>query len=305
MIRVLEVDGGGLKGLTPITVLKNIEVEIGKPIYEIFDLMVGTSIGAIICGILSTGKISAAKLNDLMLQIMPKMFKPRIRMPIVQPKYSRKEFVDYFNREIGSDILMSDCKTKFICTSVSKVDGRTHFFKGWEKEDGKIKLLDAINRSYAAPLYFGQIVDDVANQVWLDGGTGNENCPLGETLIEVGRQGWFKKAVQGNEKVHILSLGTGHSFQGMTYKKAKRWGNAGDLLFYMDPIDGGIGRVMSLSSRVKLAYDIAQFIPGYSFNRVDCLINKKMDKMDKVKYIKEYQSLGEAISGQVEYENLK
>jgi hypothetical protein len=305
VIRILEVDGGGIKGMIPITVLKEIERVVGKPIYEIFDLMVGTSVGAIICGVLASGKTSACRLNDFMLKVIPEMFHWRMRVPFVQPKYSRKAFINYFSDEVGIDFQMSSCVTKFMCTSVSKVDGRTHFFKGWEKKDGKLKLIDAIHRSYAAPIFFGHIVDKEAGQVWLDGGTGNENCPLGETLTEAVRQNWLQKAVKGTDEVHILSLGTGHSFQGMPFGKAKRGGNVGDGIFFLDPTDGGIGRAMSLTSRVKLAYDIAKFVPNYSFNRVDCLLNKKIDKLNGLKYMKDYQSLGEAISCQVEYENLK
>lgn len=305
MIRILEVDGGGVKGVIPMTVLKEIEQLLGKPIYEIFDLMVGTSIGAIICGALASGKIDATRLEELMLKVLPDVFKWRLRIPLVQPKYSREPFIEFFSEHVGADVLMSDCVTKFMCTSASKVDGRTHFFKGWEKKDGKIKLIDAIARSFAAPLYFGHIVDKESEQVWLDGGTGNENCPLGETVTETIRQGWLQKAVDKTNKVHILSLGAGHCFRGMSFKKAKKGGNASDLLFYADPIDGGLGRVMSLSSRVRLANDMSQAIQNYSFNRVDCLINSKLEKMDKVKYIDDYRSLGEAIANQVEYEYLK
>jgi patatin-like phospholipase/acyl hydrolase len=46
--RILSIDGGGLRGLIPIQVLKHIRQITGKPIAESFDLIAGTSTGGII-----------------------------------------------------------------------------------------------------------------------------------------------------------------------------------------------------------------------------------------------------------------
>lgn len=54
VIRILAIDGGGIRGIIPLTVLKEIEKISGKPITELFDVMVGTSTGAIIIGLLNT-----------------------------------------------------------------------------------------------------------------------------------------------------------------------------------------------------------------------------------------------------------
>ena len=46
--RVLSIDGGGVRGLVPALVLAEVERRTGRPIYEHFDLVVGTSTGAIL-----------------------------------------------------------------------------------------------------------------------------------------------------------------------------------------------------------------------------------------------------------------
>src|ERR1700722_11878591 len=46
--RILSIDGGGLRGLIPVMILKNIEELTGKKIYELFDLVAGTSTGGLI-----------------------------------------------------------------------------------------------------------------------------------------------------------------------------------------------------------------------------------------------------------------
>ena len=56
MKRILVLSGGGLKGLIQLPVLQKIEESYGQPIHEIFDLIVGTSVGAISGGILASGK---------------------------------------------------------------------------------------------------------------------------------------------------------------------------------------------------------------------------------------------------------
>lgn len=45
---VLSIDGGGIRGIIPAMILKKIEKETGRPIYELFDLIAGTSTGGII-----------------------------------------------------------------------------------------------------------------------------------------------------------------------------------------------------------------------------------------------------------------
>jgi uncharacterized protein len=56
VFRVLSLDGGGAKGFYTLGILREIEALIGCPIHERFDLIFGTSTGAIIASMLSLGK---------------------------------------------------------------------------------------------------------------------------------------------------------------------------------------------------------------------------------------------------------
>lgn len=47
-VKVLSIDGGGIRGIIPAVVLAAIEERMGKPTCEIFDLIAGTSTGGII-----------------------------------------------------------------------------------------------------------------------------------------------------------------------------------------------------------------------------------------------------------------
>src|SRR3954462_11298529 len=47
-MRVLRIDGGGIRGLIPAIVLADIERRTGRRIAELFDLVAGTSTGGIL-----------------------------------------------------------------------------------------------------------------------------------------------------------------------------------------------------------------------------------------------------------------
>jgi patatin-like phospholipase/acyl hydrolase len=56
IFRVLSLDGGGGKGFYTLGALKEIEAAVGHPLCEKFDLIFGTSTGAIIAALLGLGK---------------------------------------------------------------------------------------------------------------------------------------------------------------------------------------------------------------------------------------------------------
>ena len=46
-VRILSIDGGGIKGIVPLQILKILQTYLGSdsPIQELFDLVMGTSAG--------------------------------------------------------------------------------------------------------------------------------------------------------------------------------------------------------------------------------------------------------------------
>jgi predicted acylesterase/phospholipase RssA len=53
--RILSLDGGGAKGFYSLGVLREVEAMAGKPLHQVFDLIFGTSTGAIIASLLALG----------------------------------------------------------------------------------------------------------------------------------------------------------------------------------------------------------------------------------------------------------
>src|SRR5437016_5311995 len=56
LFRILSLDGGGAKGFYTIGVLEEIEAMMKKPLFDCFDLIFGTSTGAIIAALLARGE---------------------------------------------------------------------------------------------------------------------------------------------------------------------------------------------------------------------------------------------------------
>ncbi|MER8779554.1 patatin-like phospholipase family protein [Mesorhizobium sp. M0977] len=74
--RVLTLDGGGAKGFYTLGVLHEVEAMLGKPLHEAFDLIFGTSTGAIIGTLLAIGT-PVSKIHELYRKHVPHVMRPR------------------------------------------------------------------------------------------------------------------------------------------------------------------------------------------------------------------------------------
>ena len=90
---ILALDGGGVRGVISIAFLERIEALFaaheGAPVRlaDRFDLVGGTSTGAIIATGLALGK-TTADLKDIYYRLAPHAFRrSRFRIPLLQPKF--------------------------------------------------------------------------------------------------------------------------------------------------------------------------------------------------------------------------
>ena len=77
--RVLSLDGGGAKGFYTLGILKQIEALTGRPLCEVFDLVFGTSTGAIIAALICLGK-SVDDIHDIYRDNVITVVKPKSRI---------------------------------------------------------------------------------------------------------------------------------------------------------------------------------------------------------------------------------
>jgi patatin-like phospholipase/acyl hydrolase len=76
--RILSLDGGGAKGFYTLGVLREIEAMLKCPLHEKFDLIFGTSTGAIIAALLALGK-SVKEINDIYERNVPTVMQKKSR----------------------------------------------------------------------------------------------------------------------------------------------------------------------------------------------------------------------------------
>lgn len=72
--RILSLDGGGSKGVYTIGVLREVEALVGRPLADVFDIVYGTSTGAIIASALSLG-LSVDAIERLYMDHIPKIMR--------------------------------------------------------------------------------------------------------------------------------------------------------------------------------------------------------------------------------------
>ena len=72
-VRVLAVDGGGVKGIASIRMLRALEEQCGRRLCEVFDLVVGTSAGGIIVSGIASG-LSAGEIERIYSFVVDRAF---------------------------------------------------------------------------------------------------------------------------------------------------------------------------------------------------------------------------------------
>lgn len=285
MKKILCLSGGGVKGVAQLEVLKMLELKCGRPLCEEYDLILGTSVGAINAAIIATGKISMDELGLKYQDFIRKVFKKRGAFK--SPKYDRNNFSHEWNALIGS-MKFNEVKTKLIITTVDLVTDKNVFYKSWHESNGETQLLDLVLRSFAAPLYFGQIVDNKSRMVYSDGGVGSANLPLNEAKLQAEAFGWYSNG----EEVEIHAVGALFDQEVPTFEDVSKGKWMSQVLDFMKPKEGGLARVQSRVDQIQMIEYICSKIPTIKFKYWDAPANGSKMVLDGVEYMTYYRALG-------------
>ena len=210
MKKILSIDGGGLHGILPATILKYIEEQVG-PIFKQFDMIAGNSTGGIIA--LGLGvPLSAEEILNLYVhhgkEIFPKRY---FKLPWVfsakyKPRSLEKLLLEYFQ-----DITLGELNNNIFVTAYNLLLRRPEKFRSWEEK--LMPARDAARATSAAPTYFPPFGP------YIDGGVYVNNPSI--TAFAEARHMW------PNEDVFIMSIGTGEHTRPIEPKEAKHWGLVG------------------------------------------------------------------------------
>jgi patatin-like phospholipase/acyl hydrolase len=217
-LRILCIDGGGIRGAFVIAVLQAMEEEYKQPIASQFDMISGTSTGAIIAASAALQK----EMSELLKHYRTygnKIFIRQATVGLFKSVYSDR-FLRRMLKKAFGELELQDIKMPLIIPAVDITHGkpfvhRTHSAE--EKDDSRIKLWDAVLSSCSAPIYFPpNNVDN--NYLSIDGGLWANNPSL-VCLTEA--MHYFNKGI---DSIRIFSLGTGKQAIDFSSPDKKYWG---------------------------------------------------------------------------------
>jgi patatin-like phospholipase/acyl hydrolase len=207
MYKILSLAGGGVKGYLTLEILKYLEQQSGQKISDMFDLVVGTSAGALI-GILLDDYSAKDISNNLRNNLVNELFTPNTFScgGLLQSKYNTfakeeclKNLLDYkYNlRHFDYAAISYDIKNNkpVIFNTLEEEITDTYYLKKYG-----YTFTDACLASSAAPIYWDPFI--TKNSVYIDGGI----CANNPVSIAI------KLALNKNiklEDLHIVNIGTG------------------------------------------------------------------------------------------------
>jgi predicted acylesterase/phospholipase RssA len=213
--RVLSLDGGGAKGFYTIGILKEIEGIVGAPLCDKFQLIFGTSTGAIIAALLGLG-YEVDKIHGLYKEHVPTIMRQRKRFArtAALKELTKKVFEDFdfhaFKTGVGIVATHWEYERPMIFkTSVAQAHGQTGtFVPGFG-----CKIGEAVQASCSAFPFFDRVnlkTSQGENVEVADGGF----CANNPTMYAITDA--LRALKQEPANVRVISLGVG------TYPEPKR-----------------------------------------------------------------------------------
>ncbi len=252
--RILALDGGGVKGLLTLGMLKPLEQELraragGDPNFRLsdyYDLIGGTSTGAIIASGLALG-MSVDQLIELYLRLCPEVFGRSAGDGVfLQSRFESKKL----RRTLGSVLSTKTLGTDDLRTGLAIHAKRIDTGSAWvvsnhplgafydpPSDSGvfpnkRYRLVDLVLASAAAPTFFDEIVIDVEfdhkrrpiqKGYFVDGAVSANNNPGLQLLMLALEPGYRFGWKGGADHLMMTSMGTGarrprvdgRAFQGL------------------------------------------------------------------------------------------
>jgi len=184
--RILALDGGGVRGALSVAFLERIEGLLRQRhgpntrLGDHFDLVGGTSTGAIIAAALALGH-TVAEVKDFYFKLAPYAFKrQRWSIPVLQPKFDARGLRSQIEGVAGDRALSSLDLITGLCVVTKRMDTGSPWILSnnprapfWEDNKGFIgnkhyRLVNLVRASTAAPHFF--------DPVWL---------PISENEVEL------------------------------------------------------------------------------------------------------------------------
>lgn len=286
LIKILSIDGGGIRGIIPATVLAEIELRTGHPACELFDLIAGTSTGGIIAlGVTVPAteqadnerlpRWSAQELADMYAKDGGQIFHRSLIRTIetvdglLVEKYAASGLEALLTSCLG-DALLSQALTDVLITSYDIQQHEPFFFKSFRPEPRPVPSPDEPAAQGATPLplpdYAMRVVGRATSAaptyfepehvMALAPGASPPDYALvdGGTFANNPAMCAYAEARRNDPDADVLivSLGTGRLTESISFDQAKHWG----LVQWAHPL---LGVIMDGSS-AAIDYQLDELI---------------------------------------------
>jgi uncharacterized protein len=201
--QVLSLDGGGIRGIFSAALLAGLEKDLGRPVLDHFDLVVGTSTGGLIALALGAG-LAPGEVVDLYVSEMRTIFPGPRRLRsirhLVRPKY-RPGGLERLLRSV-----LGESRVPLVIPSFDLGENRVYLFKTPHhkdlKRDWQVPLWQVAAATTAAPTFFPafSLLEDHVRLV--DGGVWANN-PAMVGVVEA-----VSLFAQPLRTIRVLSVGT-------------------------------------------------------------------------------------------------
>ena len=242
--RILALDGGGIRGVLTLGMLAEVEAVLKKrfnddPAFRLghyFDLIGGTSTGAIIAAALAIG-MTVAEVREQYEKLGNAVFKPSIwRLGLVRQKFDAADVARALKSVFGDRTLaQGDYLTGLMIMSKRLDTGspwplsnnpRARYFgvrpnaNSPTIPNGEFPLWKVVRASSAAPYFFAPEHIDIARAdkarglgavkgEFIDGGVSTANNPSLQLLLMATLEGFNFNWKVGPDELLLVSLGTG------------------------------------------------------------------------------------------------
>ena len=272
MIKILSIDGGGIRGIVPAVVLAEIERRTGRPIADLFDLIAGTSAGGILALGLSIPKnppgplYTASQLLAMYERDSARIFSRSLFHKLAacgnlrRAKYTAAGIEDVLLDYFG-DSRLSEASIDVLITSYEIERSFPFFFRSAiarERSDYDFPARQVARATSAAPTYFEPMKlptgtfshhSTLGHYTLIDGGV-YANNPAACALVEA------RTTQPDATDFLVVSLGTGELATSLPYEQAKNWGAVRWATSVLDVVFDGVSRTVD--------YQLRQLLPGTS-----------------------------------------
>jgi len=223
-LRILSLDGGGTRAVMSFEMLKHLKRITGSEIHELFDIIAGTSTGAIIAGSLGIRHKTVEEVETLYRDLIGRVFAKHpvnmTKMIFTRAYYDTSVLESVLKRECGTGLFFDSTadpsanKVVVVSSIMSRNPKELHVFRNYTYPCGvesryggttEAEIWEGLRASSAAPTFFSEI--RVNGELHADGAIVANN-PTAVALHEA-------KCIYPGVPVEVLvSIGNGKAASG-------------------------------------------------------------------------------------------